>query len=448
MKMWFRGAVIVCAVVAVCAAGDVQDGLDALKKRDYAQAQALWKRACVANEPKACYNLSLLYRDGLGVKADATEQTRLLEKACNGKHEKACSTLADIKAADIKADDVAVAQTAAVAPVVAAPIQTPAAVTQPTPPTPSEPLITPSEPQAPREPIVQEAKAEAKPTQTESVAVAQTAPVVAPIEPVQPKPAPVVTEQKPVQVTQPEPITQPKPTIQPKPTVQPKPVVAEQKPTVAQPAQTTQPKPAASGAAHNPYDGMYAGGRLNMFKYKVKLGGDVFEGSESKSVTPLSLVVGKTWDMSNDKMKFRAEGELVTEQKNTAGDSSVKTTALMFNGYLDFRTNSRATPYIGLGLGFAQNKYSVDECVVWNPGICYARVDGSGSDTAIANQLMFGANIEINPKFLMDIGYKIANYGKVSGDVTCSYSGGSCGSGSFSADTSSTGLYFGGHYKF
>lgn len=87
----------------------------------------------------------------------------------------------------------------------------------------------------------------------------------------------------------------------------------------------------------------------------------------------------------NDVDSHTAAGAATT---NPGGTTSAL--ALMANGYYDFPTQSRFTPYVGAGIGFAQveaDGYRANNAAVAN-----------GDDTVFAYQLIAGVEYPIAPK--------------------------------------------------
>jgi len=105
-----------------------------------------------------------------------------------------------------------------------------------------------------------------------------------------------------------------------------------------------------------------------------------------------------------------------TDGSGTSFKADVKSVSLMANGYYDFPL-SGWTPYVGAGLGFAQNK--VDTVSFGGPGFSGTAPGGTKSGTAYA--LMLGAGIPLSGRTTLDIGYRYIDLGKIeasSGTVT------------------------------
>lgn len=91
-----------------------------------------------------------------------------------------------------------------------------------------------------------------------------------------------------------------------------------------------------------------------------------------------------------------------------------KTTANtgMINGYYDipYTIAGRFTPYVGGGVGRSRNKVNN---INWNDGGSSGQVPG-GSKTSTAWQLTLGADIRITRNWVIDVGYRYVDLGKLS----------------------------------
>ncbi|MBU4000722.1 MAG: outer membrane beta-barrel protein [Proteobacteria bacterium] len=92
---------------------------------------------------------------------------------------------------------------------------------------------------------------------------------------------------------------------------------------------------------------------------------------------------------------FRVEGEF--EYRNSdvqatglEGEDTLKTMALMVNGYYDFKTDSALTPYVGAGIGYA--RHDVDDLNV--------------DDTVFAYQGSLGVAWTLCETMDLDLGYR------------------------------------------
>ena len=80
-------------------------------------------------------------------------------------------------------------------------------------------------------------------------------------------------------------------------------------------------------------------------------------------------------------------------------NGGIGATAMMFNGFFDLHNNSRLTPYLGGGIGFAGLHLS-DTTTLGEP------LYGAADDTVFAYQLGAGVEIDLNRFYSLDIGYR------------------------------------------
>ena len=92
----------------------------------------------------------------------------------------------------------------------------------------------------------------------------------------------------------------------------------------------------------------------------------------------------------NDMDKLSVTGPGGSVSGSVDGDTS--STALLLNGYYDFKNTSALTPFIGAGLGFAKIETDGDL--------------GSDDDTVFAYQVGFGAGYAVNEKVTLDLKYR------------------------------------------
>ena len=107
----------------------------------------------------------------------------------------------------------------------------------------------------------------------------------------------------------------------------------------------------------------------------------------------------------------RLEGELsykhaeiasVTSQNGTRFrnvNGNIGAQAVMFNGFFDLHNNSRLTPYLGGGIGFA-GLYLSDTTSQGEP------LYGESDDAVFAYQVGTGVEIDLNRLLSLDIGYR------------------------------------------
>jgi opacity protein-like surface antigen len=103
----------------------------------------------------------------------------------------------------------------------------------------------------------------------------------------------------------------------------------------------------------------------------------------------------------------------------TKFSADVTSLALMVNGYYDLPLQGW-TPYVGAGLGYAQNKIG---SVSFNDGAGFIGTAPGGTKSGTAWALMLGAAIPAQPGVTLDFGYRFIDLGKVesaAGDVSVS----------------------------
>ena len=110
--------------------------------------------------------------------------------------------------------------------------------------------------------------------------------------------------------------------------------------------------------------------------------------------------VAAGWRITN---QFRSEIEIGYNKSDfdldVSGvkfDGSSKTLTGLINGYYDFKTGSRFSPYIGAGIGIARH----------DADLTTATVSSSDKDTVLAYQAGAGALIEISPDWDIQAGYR------------------------------------------
>jgi len=84
-------------------------------------------------------------------------------------------------------------------------------------------------------------------------------------------------------------------------------------------------------------------------------------------------------------------------------DGELGALATMFNVFFDMHNNSRVTPYLGGGLGFASLHLS--DTTAYNGGTKVFLYDDS-NDTVLAAQVGGGMDIALNSRYSLDIGYR------------------------------------------
>jgi opacity protein-like surface antigen len=109
----------------------------------------------------------------------------------------------------------------------------------------------------------------------------------------------------------------------------------------------------------------------------------------------------------------------------------------LFNGYVDVGTWYGVTPFVGAGVGFANNRLTgvTDTGFVCQAGPCQG-VGGyltDGSKTNLAWALMAGLDFNVTQNLKLELGYRFLDYGSLKSGIShCSNGAGgfSCGGGS------------------
>lgn len=108
--------------------------------------------------------------------------------------------------------------------------------------------------------------------------------------------------------------------------------------------------------------------------------------------------------------QFRVEGEIgytasdfdeTNRSLRMAGayDGQITAASVMCNGYFDAENNSRFTPYVGLGFGFAAIDFTYTDNY-WNEDVM------KDDDLVMALQVMVGMEMEINSKLAVAAEYR------------------------------------------
>jgi opacity protein-like surface antigen len=89
--------------------------------------------------------------------------------------------------------------------------------------------------------------------------------------------------------------------------------------------------------------------------------------------------------------------------------TSIKSTALMFNGYKDLGSFGGFTPYVGAGVGVSYNKMS--EVYFTDNPYLLNKIEGD-SRVSLAWALMAGVGYQVSERAIIDLGYRYMDYGK------------------------------------
>lgn len=159
--------------------------------------------------------------------------------------------------------------------------------------------------------------------------------------------------------------------------------------------------PAAKGAkAASPSTDASCPDRKGGHYLTIWAGGTATEDADPGSNVEISfdsgfgggLAVG--YDFGTARLELEGSYRESDVDKVRTGAGSVKVNAdlelltVLVNGYVDFATNSMATPYLGIGAGYAR-----------------AEIDDI-EDEFVAGQLAAGVLLEISPAMSVDLGYR------------------------------------------
>ena len=131
------------------------------------------------------------------------------------------------------------------------------------------------------------------------------------------------------------------------------------------------------------------------------------------------LMIGGTVGYSFS--KYRIEGELVYRNNdfNEVGldapvsvsvpaTGEITVTSLLLNAYYDIKVSEMISPYLGAGAGYSwisiDLKIPEQTFIVW--AIPELKLIDDESDSAPAVQLSVGIGIYVNPKVIIDVGYR------------------------------------------
>ena len=174
-------------------------------------------------------------------------------------------------------------------------------------------------------------------------------------------------------------------------------------------------------------------GQLKIQKYEqrdvINAGGSFFGDSESHSVFAGAGVGYRfnNWFRIDGTFEYRggatvgvndyltySNGFTNVQQTNTY-KGNVTSMVALFNGYVDLGTWNCLTPYIGAGIGYANNRIGgmTDQGIVYAGGPSSATLGtaGSGSKSGVAWALMAGLGYEVNKNLTLEVGYRYLNLG-------------------------------------
>jgi len=173
--------------------------------------------------------------------------------------------------------------------------------------------------------------------------------------------------------------------------------------------------------------GLYVTPKLGYSHVKGKLDlsgdeGDSESVSKSKNLVPFGLAVGYDLNPVRAELEyaFRGKKEFYSESgEDPDGPWSDKAKlgvqTLFLNAYYDIHNSSPITPYVGLGLGLAKQSYEL--AFDWEEdGESYSD-KFSGSKNKFAWNIGAGAAYQLNDLMALDLGYRYANFGKISEEL-------------------------------
>lgn len=173
----------------------------------------------------------------------------------------------------------------------------------------------------------------------------------------------------------------------------------------------------------------YVGAKLRYVDMSTDVSEEDFKFDVDDKVVGGSLAVGTAFKTANGAIRTELEYNRNEDAEKTHYSIiklEVETQSVMLNGYYDFDTGTKLTPYVGAGIGYAKVKGTL-----YVSGV----KDGSIDDNNFAWQAGFGAGYALTDKVTFDTGYRYVDYGDFTED-------------SVKVDTSAHELYAGLRYSF
>lgn len=183
--------------------------------------------------------------------------------------------------------------------------------------------------------------------------------------------------------------------------------------------------------------GFYLGGRLlpafsTVDDYSLSGGqGGTFDrvGDEYDTTAGTSILFGYHWNghgvpaRTEIEYGYRFRNDFNVEENNfpnpTIGyKNDLATHFLMFNGYLDFTTDTPWRPFVGAGFGWARNSSSTTRGGN-DPSVTDQTIDTESDN--LAYNLAVGTRVAISSEWIGEIGYRYIEFGEVE---TGQFSGG------------------------
>ena len=156
---------------------------------------------------------------------------------------------------------------------------------------------------------------------------------------------------------------------------------------------------------------------------------------------------GKSDFSALDRYETTDDGNPATWDGTNEYSAKKKEWLFLANGYVDLGTWQGITPYVGAGIGMAQNKiYSFRDVNVPNLGVAYGSTDTKWN---MAWALHAGLGFEITDRLTLDLGYSYVNLGDAqSGDLTTYTGTNTVNNPMIFKDITSHDLKFGLRYRF
>lgn len=185
----------------------------------------------------------------------------------------------------------------------------------------------------------------------------------------------------------------------------------------------------ASNAVTSNTNGYYVGveaGRYSNSGFKIQEEKKKFF-SHSGAIAAIKF--GKEWNSAfrteielvhlfKGKGKLELKSSDVSTTTHTTFKSSASSNAVFLNALYSFNTQTKFSPYVGLGIGMAQNKLAMErKNVVTNAGATTTTVKKGSFKKAqgLAMQAIVGGSYKLTERVSLDLSYRFMSLGKVAG---------------------------------
>lgn len=168
----------------------------------------------------------------------------------------------------------------------------------------------------------------------------------------------------------------------------------------AQSAGMKDSQPSSPDCLLQPASGSVCNGTLN------SLGSSFIIGAGVGYKLPMGFRVDITYD---NRSGYNLSG---SDPAGTAFDPKTTANTGMVNAYYDlpFTIGERVKPYIGAGIGRSKNKVNN---INWSDPPNFAGQVPGGTQTSTAWQFTIGADIRVNEHWVLDVGYRHTDLGKL-----------------------------------